>query len=805
MAQIRRLQGRIKDAEVLYEKATRASNVDPRAYLNYGCFLLERHEIPKAIKCFSKALSLHPKYASAYVHRGWAKIQLNDYDGAAKDIKHAMMLAPESSLPFLAMGDLLSRTNDLNAAIENYKNALAIDLNLADAHSGLGSCLLVKGEYESALKSIEAALILNPSSCNALANRGRFHALTGNFTCAINDYLRALAIDDKSPTVWTNLGNAYVSKHQNELADKAFERALNLSSNNSDALLSRAFLYLSQEKYEEGWRLYAARPISYSSKHKPLWQGETLTDKTLLIVAEHGIGDELFYGTLLKKIEKYFRSIIVQVDDRLQELFQRSFLNYTVIGKSEKISEDQFDYYLPAGSLPQLFVNSVQDLPYSEGYLKVAAGRYEAISKKLENFPKPWIGISWISKNPFNGIIRSITLEKIKKIFTNQKCTIISLQYGEDEESIFERNIDNIILSSSSLGVDPFSDIDGLAAIVATCDAVVSVDNSTVHLAGALGVQTYVLLSNPADWRWTQDKAESGWYQSVQLVRQKHTFLWESVLEEVRIRLFPKSKLSEVNYLVQDQDANILTTSLIRSCAVICPVGPGHEQAFAVCQASVESAVAHSKGPFCRIEFIPIFDLDGKLGRSKARNIGIDKAVEGGFEWIYFIDADDFMTPYAFEDFAKLETDSDAVWGMICEAPAGRLNEMKLREKQMLPTTSFADFLSHDPYLSIQMGHFVKTEIAKKCRFDEVMNAGEDFKYYLQLWRNHNVAKTSHVYFVNCRGNHSTGPRSASANQWRIAVEELLSRARQEFLNKLSIDNSKISPSQRRKPLNKQC
>ena len=39
------------------------------------------------------------------------------------------------------------------------------------------------------------------------------------------------------------------------------------------------------------------------------------------------------------------------------------------------------------------------------------------------------------------------------------------------------------------------------------------------------------------------------------------------------------------------------------------------------------------------------------------------------------------------------------------------------------------------------MGHFVKTEVALANPFDEQMNAGEDFKYHLQVWRANSCIK----------------------------------------------------------------
>jgi glycosyltransferase involved in cell wall biosynthesis len=219
-------------------------------------------------------------------------------------------------------------------------------------------------------------------------------------------------------------------------------------------------------------------------------------------------------------------------------------------------------------------------------------------------------------------------------------------------------------------------------------------------------------------------------------------------------------------------------------CGVITPVGPGHADSYRFCASSIEIAAQNSTGPFEVIELIPVFDLEGKLGRSKARNIGIDLALESQCDWIFFIDADDVMFDEAFKAITDLAFKYDAIWGKICEAPHGQLANVKIRPGQLESTDNIDDILNVDPFLSLQMGMFIKTSIAAEIKFDEKMDTGEDFKFYLACWLKYKCIKANSVLFINLRGNHSTGPRSANGAMWRTAVTREISLCRLELASK---------------------
>ncbi|NDW00952.1 FkbM family methyltransferase [Salipiger sp. PrR002] len=207
-------------------------------------------------------------------------------------------------------------------------------------------------------------------------------------------------------------------------------------------------------------------------------------------------------------------------------------------------------------------------------------------------------------------------------------------------------------------------------------------------------------------------------------------------------------------------------------CAVITPVGPGHEALFEqVCAPSVAQARAFDMGPFAEVHHFMMDDTAGRYGRSARRNEALQRAMAEGIDWVFFLDADDVLTPNAFEAFGRViaaEPELDVVWGLICTLePTG---EPELREGQPATLDSRAEYLAVAPYNAVQIGGFYRTGLAARIGFDTALDTGEDYKFYCRLWAEARCAKRPEIFFLNKRGMHSTGPRSATGADWSRAV-----------------------------------
>ena len=210
-------------------------------------------------------------------------------------------------------------------------------------------------------------------------------------------------------------------------------------------------------------------------------------------------------------------------------------------------------------------------------------------------------------------------------------------------------------------------------------------------------------------------------------------------------------------------------------CAVVTPVGPGHGGLAKSCEKSVARAFETNPGLFAQVWHERIEDQQGSLGRSVARNLGIKRAAEKNADFVFFLDADDLMSPHAFLAVAPYLRDYDAVWGLISSFHE-RVESAVLRADQVWCTRSFADILLSAPVLTLQMGHFVRTSLALQHAFDEKLDTGEDFDFYLRIWNVARCIKLPEVLFFNRRGQHSKGPRSATGGQWLRAADARIAR-----------------------------
>jgi FkbM family methyltransferase len=208
-------------------------------------------------------------------------------------------------------------------------------------------------------------------------------------------------------------------------------------------------------------------------------------------------------------------------------------------------------------------------------------------------------------------------------------------------------------------------------------------------------------------------------------------------------------------------------------CAVVTPIGPGHELYALDAEESFSQACAIACGPFAQIVLIKIDDTRGELGRSAARNRGVRLAQQAGAEWIFFLDADDILCPSVFANVTNYLSRYDAVWGGIYELADDEENGV-IRPGQLLHITRIEQLLANDPFITLQIGHFVKTAAALATPFDPELDAGEDFDYYLRVWSKFNCIKVPEPFFFNRRHTYAGGPRAATDRDWRVAVERII-------------------------------
>ena len=359
---------------------------------------------------------------------------------------------------------------------------------------------------------------------------------------------KKLLIKNKNSSYLHNyLGVCLAQQKKFDEALASIDKSLSIEPDADDALFNKAVINLRLGKFREGWELYTAgiskedniREISekYFSDQTPLWDGKTF-DGTLLVYGEQGIGDQLMFGTVLEDLLKVQKNVAIVVDERLTKLFARTYPSIDVYGLNEHLTFLSYKKHIAIGDLCKFFRNDIQS--FKEGDFK----NFET-SPEIDNQIKRLmplghglkIGISWLTFAKKNAKKRSLSPEELSSIVNSSDHTFINLQYGDTRENLehFSK------LSNKSLydipGIDLTYNIDSLASIIKNCDLIITIDNSTAHLAASLGKPVWILLPTNNDFRWMEKREESVWYKNALLLRQAKKDSWSEVIQNINSAL----------------------------------------------------------------------------------------------------------------------------------------------------------------------------------------------------------------------------------------------------------------------------
>jgi Tfp pilus assembly protein PilF len=432
------------------------------------------------------------------------------------------------------------RAGRLTEAEQIYLQILAIDARQADCLHLLGMIAYQAGRHEAAVEMIRKAIAINQNGAAYHSNLGTVLQAQGRLNEAAASYQRALALQPHLAEVHTNLGNIFHAQARLEEAVACHQRALTLRPDLSEARYNLGLAQLQQGGFASGWHNFESRWQSRDfltpmrAYPQPRWTGECLGSKRLLIWGEQGVGDEIMFAGLIPDVIRTGCRCVLDCDARLKPLFTRSFPGVDVI--SGHNPELEFAAHLPSGSLPGLFrENQATFAATTSPYLLADPVERQQFRARYHDGRK-LVGLAWHTKNRSTGRYRSIDLSSFAPLFARPDIRWICLQYGEHDDLQSQAAAANapILIDRS---VDQFANIDRFAAQVAAMDVVVTIDNSTAHLAGALGVPALLLLPFLSDWRWLQAREDSPWYPTLRLFRQPKRGDWQSVMQKVQSSL----------------------------------------------------------------------------------------------------------------------------------------------------------------------------------------------------------------------------------------------------------------------------
>ena len=429
-----------------------------------------------------------------------------------------------------------------STAIDSFKQGLKLKPNDADIYFNMGNMHKKTGAWDTAILNYESGLKIKPDFAGVYINLGSVQHKKGDIKAAIESYKQALKIKPDYAEAYSDMGNALKDSGELEAAITSYKQALKIKPDYAEAYTNRAHAFLKGGDFALGWQDYEWRwkksklDSAPLTTDRPAWQPQTAG--RVLLWSEQGVGDMIMFASIIPELYECSEQVIVQTDARLIPLFRRAFPRDIVYcDHTEIIAENRYDSHIPMGSLPRYFRPDLASFQKASGaYLKPDAARAARLRQNLLGATgQSLCGISWRGgKEATSKARRSIALNQLAQALAAQNVTLVNLQYGavDDELQALKRDFGISVVDVSE--IDKFYDLDGLAALISACDHIVSIDNVTVHLAGALGQATRVLLPFACDWRWMVDRSDSPWYPEMTFYRQKIRGDWAGVLEAIK-------------------------------------------------------------------------------------------------------------------------------------------------------------------------------------------------------------------------------------------------------------------------------
>jgi len=537
--------GQFKQAIKCFVRAIELTPKDHEIYRNIALTYQTLGDTQKAEDCLHQALDLNPNYALAYLNLGILYKNTQRVEQSEQSYRKAIALEPNDTAAYSNLGNLLMNLQRLDEAEDCFNKAISIDPNYALGHCNLGFLLTEIGCHKEAETSCRKAVSIDPTSAVAFNNLGLSLHKQLRMKEAIEAFEKALKLKPDELDAFTNLSAVQQDLGLLESAEKNLQSALSIQSDHARSLKHLAILQLLKGDFKNGFinydfRLGAPTDTKARTTLPPKWKGEDLNGKCLALLAEQGIGDEILYSTFIAELLNKGASLLIECDERLIPIYKRSFLNVTVLAKdspqNQKLRGPNVDYQIELGSLCKYLRTDFKDFPTPSAFLKADSKNSQILKDRYRKWSKgrPVIGISWRGGTKDSNFKKSIDIEKWLPILSNPNYAFLSLQYGEvteELESIKQKTGIEILHDPE---IDSLKDMDGFTSQVEAVDMVISASNVTVHVAGGLGKQTWLLLSFiPPLWYWHLDREDSLWYPRLKLFRQPKFFDWDSLIDSV--------------------------------------------------------------------------------------------------------------------------------------------------------------------------------------------------------------------------------------------------------------------------------
>ena len=513
------------------------------AFYNLGLALCKTKKNSEALKCFDAAIKNKPNLAEAWFKKG-DEISKN---GSNKEgllyLNKAIQLKPDYIQALIRRGQIHGELGSPEEALDDFTRVILYEPNLFEVYAERGIIFYQLNLYDEAIADFKYVISNRPDIAEVWSNMGMVQSQKRDYDEAIISLNKAIELNPDYSEAWSNMGASLTDQKIYDQAISCFNKAIEIKFDNNDAHLGKGVLSLHLKNYELGWNDYEFRiqntnkEFKQSTEKLKIWDGIEECGH-LAIIAEQGIGDSIFFSSLLPVIKSRLKNITVLIDKRLIKIFSRSFNGINFLDINETLSYEKFDAQILFGSLAVILGMNPKMPDRYTPYIVSNENSVNEIKEIFTSNKKIKCGVAWKSANPKHKKNKSISLSDLKPIFLLDNCEMINLQHGEVELEIKSLEDSNTSKIRTIKNIDLFQDIDGVLSIVEACDCIITTSNVIAHLAGAIGKHTFLLVpySPGRLWYWHDEKISS-WYPSISLHTQQKNFEWYRPIEEITMNL----------------------------------------------------------------------------------------------------------------------------------------------------------------------------------------------------------------------------------------------------------------------------
>jgi Flp pilus assembly protein TadD len=486
-------------------------------------------------------LTIRQAMELALAHHGTGRL-----DQAEDLYRRVLAVEPDNSDAMEMLGVVASQRGRHEEGLKLIDQALALRPDAADYHANRGIVLIALGKTEEAIQSFQRALKLQPDFpsaedhlANALMNMGIALRESGRLEEAIEAYRQCLDLKPNFAEAHSNLAVALSAAGKTDEAIAEYRRAIELKPDLPQAHHNLSLLLLMRGDWEEGWKEFEWRwrckdfPSRRRDFPEPMWKGEALNGKTILIHAEQGIGDTIQFIRYVPEIVERGGKIVLECQRPVLRLMNGFPGAQQVVAAGESLP--RFDVHCPMMSLPLALGTRVETIPHDVPYLSATAELKKQWVEKLG--PRDGnlrVALNWSGNPGFQrDRTRSMSLSQLAALAGVPAVTFFSLQKGPPASQIHQAPT-GLRIVDVGRDLEDFADT---AAVISLVDLVITTDTSIPHLGGALGARVWLMLQFAADWRWMVGREDSPWYPTIRLFRQSARGDWSGVVERVAAEL----------------------------------------------------------------------------------------------------------------------------------------------------------------------------------------------------------------------------------------------------------------------------